>query len=165
MNDPRFPNGRRPDADSERKLIEIRGQAERDGIINARGIRAAGAPLPMASLETGYYGLPLLKEPSWTWEIPLYFFIGGAAGTASVIAGIAHLTGASPKLVRDARRLSIAGAILSPALLISDLGRPERFLAMLRVFKPQSPMSVGVWMLMGFSAGTTAAAFAGHLRD
>jgi len=113
--------------------------------------------LPVASAEKGYYELPLLKEPSWTWEIPLYFFIGGAAGTASVIAGIAEVTGASPKLVRDARRFSIAGAILSPALLISDLGRPERFLAMLRVFKPQSPMSVGVWILMGFSAGTTAA--------
>ena len=120
--------------------------------------------LPVASAEKGYYELPLLKEPSWTWEIPLYFFIGGAAGTASVIAGIAEVTGASPKLVRDARRFSIAGAILSPALLISDLGRPERFLAMLRVFKPQSPMSVGVWILMGFSAGTTAANAGGWMR-
>jgi hypothetical protein len=111
----------------------------------------------IASAERGYYELPLLKEPTWTWEIPLYFFIGGASGTAAVIGGIAELTGASPKLVRDARRISIAGAILSPALLIADLGRPARFLAMLRVFKPQSPMSVGVWVLMGFSAGTTAA--------
>src|ERR1700751_2260499 len=50
-----------------------------------------------------------------------------------------------------------------PALLIADLGRPERFLAMLRVFKPQSPMSVGVWTLLGFSSGAAAAAFAGFL--
>ena len=111
----------------------------------------------IASAERGYYELPLLKEPTWTWEIPLYFFVGGAAGTASVIAGIAEMTGSSPKLVRDARRISMAGAILSPVLLISDLGRPERFLAMLRVFKPQSPMSMGVWILMAFSGSTTAA--------
>jgi hypothetical protein len=45
------------------------------------------------------------------------------------------------------------------------LGRPERFLAMLRVFKPQSPMSVGVWTLLGFSSGAAAAAFAGFLRE
>jgi formate-dependent nitrite reductase membrane component NrfD len=113
--------------------------------------------LPIASAEKGYYELPMLKEPSWTWEIPLYFFVGGVAGTASVLAGVGELTGASRKLVRDARRISLVGAMLSPALLISDLGRPARFLAMLRVFKPQSPMSMGVWILMGFSAGTAAA--------
>lgn len=118
----------------------------------------------IASAEHGYYELPLLKEPTWTWEIPAYLFIGGAAGTASVIAGIARFTGASPKLVRDARRISFAGAMLSPALLISDLGRPERFLAMLRVFKPQSPMSMGVWILMGFSGATTAANVGAWLR-
>jgi len=118
----------------------------------------------VASAERGYYDLPLVKEPTWTWEIPLYFFVGGAAGTASVIAGMAKLTGASPKLVRDARRISLAGAILSPVFLISDLGRPERFLAMLRVFKPQSPMSVGVYVLVAFSGGTTAANLGAWMR-
>ena len=57
----------------------------------------------------------------------------------------------------DARRIALVGSVLSPMLLISDLGRPARFLAMLRVFKPQSPMSVGVWVLVGFSGGATAA--------
>jgi hypothetical protein len=55
--------------------------------------------------------------------------------------------------------------VISPVLLISDLGRPARFLAMLRVFKPQSPMSVGVWTLLGFSSGAAAAAFAQFLGD
>src|SRR5262249_40442471 len=63
------------------------------------------------------------------------------------------------------RWIAAAGSVISPALLISDLGRPERFLAMLRVLKPQSPMSVGVWTLLGFSTGAAAAAFAGFLRD
>ena len=131
----------------------------------AAALASGGPKLAIASAERGYYELPVLKEPTWTWEIPIYFFVGGAAGTAAVIAGIAEWTGASPKLVRDARRISLGGALLSPILLISDLGRPERFLAMLRVFKPQSPMSVGVWILMAFSGATTAANFGAWLRE
>jgi formate-dependent nitrite reductase membrane component NrfD len=50
-------------------------------------------------------------------------------------------------------------------LLGSDLGRPERFLNMMRVFKLKSPMSVGVWTLLGFSGGSAAAAFAGFIRE
>ena len=106
----------------------------------------------------------MLKQPPWTWEIPLYFFVGGAAGAAAVIGAIADYTGADRELVQHARWIAAAGSVISPALLISDLGRPERFLAMLRVFKPQSPMSVGVWTLLGFSSGAAAAAFAGFLR-
>ena len=98
---------------------------------------------PVASASTGYYGLPLLKKPVWTWEIPTYFFIGGAAGAAALLAEIAHLFRGDERLVRDARRIAAAGGMLAPVLLISDLGRPERFLYMLRVIKPQSPMSVG----------------------
>ena len=45
----------------------------------------------------------------------------------------------------------------SPPLLISDLGRPERFHHMLRVLKPTSPMSVGSWIL---GASSTAIALA-----
>lgn len=149
----------------ERRLYEIRRQAEQKGKVEVSGVRPVGAPFPKASPATGYYGIPLLKEPQWTREIPLYFFVGGAAGAAAVVGAIANYTGADPKLVRDARWIAAAGSVISPALLISDLGRPERFLAMLRVFKPQSPMSVGVWTLLGFSAGASAAAFAGFLRE
>jgi hypothetical protein len=148
----------------ERRLVELRREAELRGELRG-GIRPQGAPFPTASPETGYYGIPLLKRPSWTWEIPLYFFVGGAAGAAAVMGAIADYTGADPKLVRDARWIAAAGAVISPALLISDLGRPERFLNMMRVFKPQSPMSVGVWTLLGFSGGATAAAFAGFMRE
>jgi formate-dependent nitrite reductase membrane component NrfD len=119
----------------------------------------------VASPETGYYGIPLLKEPAWTWEIPLYFFVGGAAGAAAVVGAIASYTGADRKIVRDARWIAAAGSVLSPALLIADLGKPSRFLNMLRVFKPQSAMSVGVWTLVGFSAGASAAAFAQFISD
>jgi hypothetical protein len=149
----------------ERRLDEIRCEAERGGQLQAVRQRPLGAPFPHASPETGYYQIPLLKEPPWTWEIPLYFFVGGAAGAAAVIGAIADYTGADRELVRHARWIAAAGSVISPALLISDLGRPERFLSMLRVFKPQSPMSVGVWTLLGFSIAASAAAFATYLGD
>ncbi len=160
-----FTDLRKPDLERERRLVEIRREAEQTGKVEVSGIRPAGAPFPKASPEGGYYGIPLLKPPQWTREIPLYFFVGGAAGAAAVVGAIANYTGADAKLVRDARWIAAAGSVISPALLISDLGRPERFLAMMRVFKPQSPMSVGVWTLLGFSAGSSAAAFAGFMRE
>lgn len=161
---PRTPDVSR-DVSSERRLVEIRREAETHGKVIAPGVRPGGAPFPIASPETGYYGIPLLKQPAWTWEIPLYFFVGGAAGAAGVVGSIASYTGADRKLVRDARWIAAAGSVISPALLISDLGRPARFLNMLRVFKPQSAMSVGVWTLLGFSAGASASAFAQLLTD
>lgn len=108
---------------------------------------------------TGYHGLPLLKPPVWTWEVPAYFFVGGAAGAAAVIGAVANASGRRD-LVRDARWIAATGAALSPPLLISDLGRPERFINMLRVFKLRSPMSVGAWTLVTFSNAAAAAAFA-----
>ena len=117
-----------PDSSSEQRLVEIRQEAERRGEVRAIGIRPSGAPFPKASPETGYYGLPLLKQPPWTWKIPLYFFAGGAAGAAAVMGAIADYAGADRKLVRDARWIAAAGAVISPALLIADLGRPARFL-------------------------------------
>lgn len=150
--------------DREKHLEKIRQQAER-ARLEIVGERPMGAPFPQASPDNGYYQIPLLKKPPWTWEIPLYFFVGGVAGAASVVGAIADYTGADRRLVRDARWIAAAGSVISPALLVSDLGRPERFLAMLRVFKPQSPMSVGVWTLLGFSTAASATAFAGYLQD
>jgi formate-dependent nitrite reductase membrane component NrfD len=91
--------------------------------------------------------------------VPLYFVVGGAAGTASVIAWVATLAGdaAGAAMARDARAIAAAGAVISPALLVSDLGRPSRFLNMLRVAKRQSAMSVGAWTLVIFQAAALAA--------
>jgi hypothetical protein len=104
-----------------------------------------------------YYDVRLLKGPVWTWEVPLYFFIGGAAGGAAIIGSVAHWSGGDPDLVRDAQWIAAGGGPLSAALLTADLGRPERFINMLRVFKPQSAMSVGSWTLTAFSGTTTLA--------
>jgi formate-dependent nitrite reductase membrane component NrfD len=157
--------------DKEARLREIRCEAELRGRVEPHGARhgaasgaIAGAPFPVASAETGYYGTPLLKKSQWTMEIPAYFFVGGAAGAAAVIAAAGSLSGADEDLIRDARWLAAIGGAISPALLISDLGMPSRFLNMLRVFKIQSPMSVGSWSLVAFSNAAAASAFAGTLQ-
>jgi hypothetical protein len=149
-----------PDAASEARLLRLRREAEAHGRVLRRGVRPAGAPFPRASVETGYYGIHLLKEPQWTFEVPLYFFVGGASGSAAVIGGVAEWLNKDRALARDARWLAFGGSVISSALLVADLGRKERFLNMLRVFKLQSPMSVGAWTLAGFASTSAATAFA-----
>src|SRR5919199_5661588 len=104
-----------------------------------------------------YYGRAVLKEPTWKPEIPWYFFAGGLAGASSGLALVARLAG-NDGLARRALLAALGGATVSPVLLISDLGRPDRFYEMLRVFKPTSPMSMGTWILSSFgpSAGIAA---------
>ena len=104
-----------------------------------------------------YYGRAVLKEPTWKPEIPWYFFAGGLAGASSGLALVARLAG-NERLARRALLAALGGATVSPVLLISDLGRPDRFYNMLRVFKPTSPMSMGTWILTSFgpSAGIAA---------
>jgi formate-dependent nitrite reductase membrane component NrfD len=104
-----------------------------------------------------YYGTPVLKEPEWTWEVPWYLFFGGMGGASSVLAAGAAFRG-NRRLARTARAIAAISAAVSPPLLIADLGRPARFLNMLRVFKPTSAMSVGSWILAAYSPAALAAA-------
>lgn len=110
-----------------------------------------------------YYGQPILAEPVWTWEVPAYFFTGGLAGASSVLAAGARLAGNGP-VARAAERTALAGALASPALLTSDLGRPERFHHMLRVFKPTSPMNLGSWLLAAYAPAAAGTAVLRSLR-
>jgi hypothetical protein len=93
-----------------------------------------------------YYGRPILKEPVWTWEVAWYFFTGGLAGASAALGLGARLSG-NDRLARAAFTVAGAGGAVSVPLLASDLGRPERFLYMLRMFKVTSPLSVGSWIL------------------
>ncbi len=99
-----------------------------------------------------YYGQPIIKRPTWRWYIPFYFFLGGIASGASFIGALADLFGGKEhrSTVRSARYLALVLAAICPIPLILDLGRPERFHHMLRVFKISSPLSVGTWILSGF---------------
>jgi len=105
-----------------------------------------------------YYGRPIVKEPVWQPEIPFYLFTGGVAGACSVLHGVARLT-RNHELAKASLYVGAAADAISPVLLVSDLGRPERFLHMLRMFKVTSPMSVGSWILfLSSGASNTAAA-------
>ena len=123
-----------------------------------RGRRGAEQLMVPEAEFTSYYGRPVIKEPAWQEpDVPAYLFLGGLAGASSVLAAGADLAG-YPQLARNAKTSALAAISLSAVALIHDLGRPERFANMLRVFKPTSPMSVGSWLLAGYGPVAAAAA-------
>src|ERR1700727_1740665 len=130
---------------TEERLEEIR----RLGADQA--FRADQTKHPQIQGQDSYYNLPALKPPVWTPEVPLYFFIGGISGVSACIAFIAHVFRADPAMIRVLLWIGLGGAAICPVLLIADLGRPNRFLNMLRVFKLRSTMSMGAWILVAFS--------------
>ena len=93
---------------------------------------------------------PFLHPNVWSWEVPVYFWFGGMASGAAFVALAADLTG-DAETARVARRVALGAVLPAPGLLIADLGRPARFLNMLRILKPRSPMNLGAWCLAAFS--------------
>jgi len=106
---------------------------------------------------SSYYGRPVLKETVWGPDIPSYLFLGGLAGASSGLAAGAHISG-HPVLARAAKTGAAAAISLSMVALVHDLGRPARFINMLRVLKVTSPMSVGTWLLSAYTPLALAAA-------
>jgi formate-dependent nitrite reductase membrane component NrfD len=113
-------------------------------------------------------------SPHWGWWIVFYFFIGGIAGTAFLLASLLHLFGrpADRPLVRLGYYTAFLGAILSGFLLTVDLGRPLRFWHMMiesntgrPMFKSWVPMSVGVWGVLLFGLFAFLAALAALSED
>lgn len=109
--------------------------------------------IPDSRKDPTYYDRPLLKKSVWSIDIPLYYFVGGAAGAAMTLGAALQLASAGKKNrgLRGASAVchwtGIAGSTIGAAFLIHDLGRPSRFLYMMRVFRPTSPMNMGVWIL------------------
>ena len=132
-----------------------------------RGRRRGGGPadgsremamVPEAEF-VSYYDRPIVKPPPWEAPIGIYLFLGGVAAGSSLLAAGAQLAGNAP-LRRNGRLAAIGAAGAGALALIADLGRPERFLNMFRTLKVTSPMSVGSWILGGFSAAAGVAAVA-----
>jgi formate-dependent nitrite reductase membrane component NrfD len=104
-------------------------------------------------------GEHFVVAPGWTWFILLYFFFAGISGGAFVIGTMLRLWGsqADAAASRLAFIISFPLLLICPILLTIDLGQPTRFWHMLAdsvtgtlVFKPYSPMSLGVWGLTLF---------------
>ncbi|MFF4985668.1 NrfD/PsrC family molybdoenzyme membrane anchor subunit [Streptosporangium saharense] len=135
---------------------------EREAVVGSAGRRRGpgrGERLMVPRAEfRSYYGLPVLNEPTWeAHDIAGYLFLGGLAGASSTLAAAAELTG-RPHLARAGKVGAVCALGGSMYALIHDLGRPERFVNMLRVLKVTSPMSVGTWILAvyGPQAGLAA---------
>jgi Polysulphide reductase, NrfD len=149
------------DRPNEERLERLREEAWKKGVVADRGVDVSGGPIPR---KPGYYGQPVVKPPVWTWEVPLYFFFGGIGGMSAVIA-LGGVLFHHVELARAAMwTAAIAGAVLSPILLIMDLGRPHLFLNMLRVFKHRSTMSMGAWILTVFGMCAVAGLIALELH-
>jgi hypothetical protein len=144
---------------SEAKVSRQTGRGQTgDGARRWRRGRRAERPMVPKAEFTSYYGKPVLNPPVWgARDIAGYFFLGGLAGASSLLAAGADLTG-RPGLSRAAKTGALAAGALSLAALVHDLGRPARFLNMMRVFKVTSPMSVGTWLLGGYVPAAAVAA-------
>jgi formate-dependent nitrite reductase membrane component NrfD len=131
----------------------------RTGRGRRRGRRRGGGDRTMVpeATFTSYYGRPIVKPSPWEADIPAYLFAGGLAAGSSLIAAGADLTN-RPTLRRSGRLGAIAALTFSMVALVHDLGRPARFVNMLRVAKLTSPMSVGTWILSFYGPFAAAAA-------
>ncbi len=161
--DPVWTDGR----DVDTRLATLEGEAAQQEAAGADPHRRDNAPeMWDQATDSGargitYYGQPMLKPSVWSIDIPLYYFVGGAAGAALTLGAALQL--AAPGRTHELQRLSglfhwigIAGSTAGAGLLIHDLGRPSRFLAMVRVFRPTSPMNVGAWILGGAAPSAIA---------
>ncbi len=118
--------------------------------------RAERPMVPKAEF-TSYYGLPVLNQPVWKVDIPVYFFLGGLAGASSVLAAGADRRG-GPQLARRTKVTAVVAIGAGAVALVHDLGQPRRFYNMLRVVKVSSPMSVGSWLLSAYAPAAGVAA-------
>lgn len=151
------PQGVRPQTEALTGVHVGPGGSPRPGGRWQRRRRGEVPMVPDASFSS-YYGKPVINQPTWQApDIPGYLFLGGLAGAGSVVAAGAHLTGRSA-LARTTKVGATVAVGLSFGALVHDLGRPGRFLNMLRTFKVTSPMSVGTWLLSAYAPAATLAA-------
>ena len=149
-----FDSYRDPEAQFRRSRSQRKRRRPTDWLNDRREGRGERALVPdvEVSPHDSYYGRNVVKAPPWGPQIPTYLFFGGLAAGSQVLAAGAYWTNNAP-LRRVARLTSAVGIAVSGVCLVEDLGRPERFLNMLRVAKLSSPMSVGTWILTGFASG------------
>jgi formate-dependent nitrite reductase membrane component NrfD len=96
----------------------------------------------------------------WDWLIYLEMFVAGVAAGAYATAALLEFMGRGrSSAARTGHLLAFPLMLLAALLLTLDLSRPERFWHMvlqsktlLPMFKPWSPLSLGVWLVLLFPA-------------
>ena len=146
----------RPTEPARRRRREGKG---RPGRRAANGDGSREMPMVPEPEFSSYYGRPVVKPAPWGNDVAAYLFLGGVAA-GSALLGLGGQLSGRPTLRRNARLSALAAVSAGAVALVKDLGRPERFLHMLRTFKVTSPMSVGSWILSAFSAGAGVSAVA-----
>ena len=104
---------------------------------------------------------PFIHAPVWSGKVASYFWLGGMASGSAFVAFACDVAG-DHRSAAIARKVALGAVAPAPVLLTADLGRPERFLNMTRIFKPRSPMNTGAWCLVAFS-GSGALAVAADM--
>ncbi len=166
-SDPVTTDGR----DIDTSIAVLEGEAAQQQSRESDRHLAGIAPAPwdriprVESGDTTYYDRPMLKQSVWSIDIPIYYFLGGTAGAALTLGAAVQLVEScgGPRGRHPLRRVSaichwtgIIGSTAGAAFLIHDLGRPSRFLYMMRVFRPTSPMNMGTWILAGAAPAAIA---------
>jgi hypothetical protein len=136
-----------------------RRKGKRAGRRSGGGDGSREMPMVPEAEFTSYYGRPVVKAPPWGHEVAAYLFLGGVAGGSGLLAAGAQLTGRKT-LRRNTRLSALVAVSLGAVALVMDLGRPERFVNMMRTVKLTSPMSIGSWILSSFSGAIGIAAVA-----
>jgi hypothetical protein len=163
------PQQTRDGRDVDLSLGQLEGEGAQQQVRSVEQAFPTRREMPPSSLQqarTSYYERPAIKEPVWIWSVPAYFYVGGLGGAAGVLAAAAQLSG-DEKLrpfIRRLRWVSAVSAVVGSGLLTYDLGQPSRFLNMLRVFRPSSPMSMGSWLLASVGATSALAALLAQAR-
>lgn len=121
---------------------------------------SAPPPLRESTVPSGYASATVTKPPEWHGIIAWDALLNGMATGLFMVAAVAGLAAPSTftTVAKAAYPIALALLLVDLLCLVLDLGDPLRFHHMLRVFKPRSPMSVGVWCLTIFSLPLTAAA-------
>ena len=108
-----------------------------------------------------YYGRSQLKTaPFNNYAVGGYIFLAGLSAGSAIVSTLAEQAGHHDGVGRRGRLLATLAPTVGSALLVWDLHTPQRFMNMMRVAKRTSPMSIGTWILLGFTTFAMPAAAA-----
>jgi Fe-S-cluster-containing dehydrogenase component/formate-dependent nitrite reductase membrane component NrfD len=137
------------------------GEADLVGMVAALQEDAHAAP----ALARPVYDAPHVPRP-WGAKVSAYLWTKSIAAGALLVASVSGSSWWGTTLSITAPAISLLFVLLTTALLVVDLKRPERFLYIL-IFKPnwRSWLVWGAWILIAFGAAAgawLAAGLAGH---